>query len=126
MLGHPGPLAKSNLHQHMQLLVWVPACQNRSNTNDGVYTQLIFIPVGRGHVYKSAPQGLIPLCIHVDGAEMFTNNEFMVWSIQSVFASGANVWDAKFPVCIIPLESMRDQDVKDAANQAVAEIVSWV
>lgn len=73
-------------------------------------------------MHHYAHQGLIPLCLHLDGAEMFTNNEFMVWSIQSVFANGTDVWDSKFPVCFIPLESMRDQDVRDAVHQSIAEL----
>jgi hypothetical protein len=93
--------------------------------NHGVNTWWHFIPVGRCQMHSDAHQGLIPFCLHLDGAEMFTNNEFMVWSIQSVFANGTDVWDSKFPVCFIPLESMRDQDVRDAVHQTIAEIVAW-
>ena len=36
--------------------------------------------------------GLIPLNIHMDGAEFYSNSEFNVWSIGSVFAWGEDSW----------------------------------
>ena len=32
--------------------------------------------------------GLIPLVLHVDGAEFYANSEYYVWSLGSAFASG--------------------------------------
>ena len=55
MLGHPGPLAKSNLHQHMQLLVWVPACQNRSNTKRRCLYSAHFYSSGKGSCIQVCP-----------------------------------------------------------------------
>jgi len=31
---------------------------------------------------------LLPICLHVDGAEFYTNSEVMVWSLQSLFSNG--------------------------------------
>ena len=63
--------------------------------------------------------------LHVDGAEFYTNSEFLVWSLQSVFSSGNDVWDSKFPICVIPHDSMRDPDIKLLTQQTVAKVVAW-
>lgn len=65
------------------------------------------------------------MLLHADGAEFYTNSEFMVWSVQSLFSNGNNTWDAKFPVCIIPIESMRDTDIKDNVQKSLAKILAW-
>lgn len=73
----------------------------------------------------STNPGLLPMCIHADGAEFYTNNEFMVWSLQCIFASGNHVWDSKFPLCVIPVDSLRDADIQTKTQQVIAELVAW-
>ena len=36
--------------------------------------------------------GLIPINLHIDGAEFYSNSEFYVWSVGSAFASGEASW----------------------------------
>ena len=48
-----------------------------------------------------------------------------MWSIQSVFASGNDIWDSKFPICVLPLEVIRDHDVRDTVNKTIADVVAW-
>ena len=38
----------------------------------------------------------IPLVVHNDGAESFTDQEMDIWSISSAFVTSGNVWDSKF------------------------------
>lgn len=55
---------------------------------------------------------LIPLTIHGDGAEMYSDDEYFVWSISSAFASKGLITDIllfKFPVLIIPERWMRSE-----------------
>ena len=68
--------------------------------------------------------GLLPMILHVDGAEFYTNTEFVVWSVQSAFSSG-DVWDTKFPICIISHESMRENDIKLKTQETIASVVAW-
>ena len=84
------------------------------------------------HFFFSGPQmwsppmskGLLPLILHTDGAEFYTNTEFIVWSFQSAFATG-DIWDTKFPICIISHECLRDKDIKLKTQEKIAAIVSW-
>lgn len=48
-----------------------------------------------------------------------------MWSIQTVFATGTDVWDVKFPVCIIAHECMRDKDIKFQTHQKIADVLAW-
>lgn len=68
--------------------------------------------------------GLIPLVLHVDGAEFYSNSEYVVWSVQSAFSSG-HPWDIKFPICFIAHDRMRDQDIKDTVQKTIADVVAW-
>ena len=49
----------------------------------------------------------------------------MVWSLQCIFASGNDVWDSKYPLCVIPVESLRDPDIQAKTQQVMAEVVAW-
>lgn len=76
-------------------------------------------------LYRPSPcLGLVPFCLHLDGAEFFTNSEFNVWSLQSVLASG-DVWDTKFPICILPIECLRDDDIKSQTSEIIAQVIAW-
>ena len=56
-------------------------------------------------------KGLIPIAIHMDGAEFYSNSEYMVWSVGSILVENDHVFDTKFVVCCIPHESMQSNDV---------------
>lgn len=70
-------------------------------------------------------QGLVPICIHVDGAEFYSNSEVLVWSMQSVFSSGQHVWDSKYPLVVIPHEMIRDADIKQQVQEVIAQVLKW-
>lgn len=67
---------------------------------------------------------LIPIAFHIDGAEFYSNSEFYVWSIGSTFPTG-DVWDVKFPMCIVPHAWMQDKKVKNECHRLVATIATW-
>lgn len=55
-------------------------------------------------------QDLIPLTLHGDGAEMYTDDEVFVWSIASAFGGTGMITDVllyKFPFALIPERFMR-------------------
>ena len=59
----------------------------------------------------SANQGLIPISVHCDGAEFYSNSEYMVWSIGSCLVENDHVFDTKFVTCCLPHEAMQSNDV---------------
>ena len=61
-------------------------------------------------------QGLIPLAIHCDGAEFYSNSEYMVWSIGSCLVENDHVFDTKFVTCCLPHEAMQSNDVFWSVN----------
>ncbi|CAK9059150.1 Uncharacterized protein SCF082_LOCUS31390 [Durusdinium trenchii] len=65
---------------------------------------------------------LLPIVLHVDGAEFYSNSEYMVWSMGSVFAEG-HVWDIKFPCVCIPHALMHN--VKEKVHERVADVLAW-
>ncbi|CAE7826424.1 unnamed protein product [Symbiodinium sp. CCMP2592] len=69
--------------------------------------------------------GLLPFTFHCDGAEFYSNSEFMVWSCSSIFATG-DVWDIKLPCVIVPHEFMADIDaVREHVHRHVAQLMAW-
>ena len=71
-----------------------------------------------------ASQGMIPLCLHVDGAEFYSNSEYLCWSMASIFAEG-HVFDTKFPLCVLPHQSMATDAVKQHVHTTVAKVLAW-
>ena len=71
---------------------------------------------------NATASGLIPLVLHVDGAEFYSNSEYLVWSMASIFSQG-QIWDVKFPLVCIP--HLLLQDVKENVHEKVADIVAW-
>ncbi|CAE7802948.1 unnamed protein product [Symbiodinium sp. CCMP2592] len=69
--------------------------------------------------------GLLPFTFHCDGAEFYSNSEFMVWSCSSIFATG-DVWDINLPCVIVPHEFMADIDaVREHVHRHVAQLMAW-
>lgn len=57
---------------------------------------------------------LIGCCIHGDGAEMYRDDEFFVWSWSSVFGSSGCINDvllSKWPIAVVPERYMRRASV---------------
>ena len=55
-------------------------------------------------------KSLIPLTLHADGAQFYSEDEVFIWSISSLFGSMGIVTDIllqKFPFCLIPERYMR-------------------
>lgn len=67
---------------------------------------------------------MIPILLHYDGAEIYTNNEYLCWSFCSLFASG-DVLDVKFPLVVLPSHSVLQDAVHDRVHEVVAHVISW-
>ncbi|CAL1130606.1 unnamed protein product [Cladocopium goreaui] len=71
---------------------------------------------------------LVGFTIHADGAQMYSDDEFFVYSISSVFSSEGCTKDillVKIPLAIIPERQMRSKDVRAAVNKVVADVTAW-
>ena len=68
---------------------------------------------------------VIPLQIHVDGAEMYAKNPYTVFSISSVLADTTEIMDMKFAVVKIPESCLKPKKILDAAMQKVADFMAW-
>jgi len=68
---------------------------------------------------------MLPVHVHMDGAEMFTNREFDVWSISSPLVNGINIFDAKYQVIKIPAALMKSKAVKKHVMREVACFFAW-
>lgn len=64
------------------------------------------------------------MCLHVDGAEFYSNSEYICWSLCSIFATDT-VLDTKFPIMILPHESMQSESVRRHAHEVLARVVGW-
>lgn len=62
--------------------------------------------------------------LHVDGAEFYSNSEYLCWSIGSALSS-EHVLDSKLPVCILPHSAMVDEGVKLGVHKTVAAVLRW-
>ena len=68
--------------------------------------------------------GLLPIALHTDGAEFYSNSEYLVWSFSSVLAEG-HPWDTRFPICILPHDSLQNDDIKREVHRTIAKVVGW-
>ena len=60
------------------------------------------------------PKHLVGFTIHADGAQMYRDDEYFVWSLSSVFAASGMVQDVlafQFPIAIVPERMMRSKNV---------------
>ena len=67
----------------------------------------------------------IPLVFHCDGAEVYTNSEFYIWSFSSLMPCRCHALDCKFQIVKIPHESMRDPDVKSEIMRTIPMFIAW-
>ena len=70
------------------------------------------LPPWEGHpvIRAGGWDKLIGCSIHGDGAQMFNEDEYFVWSWSSIFASSGCIKDfllVKWPICVIPERQMR-------------------
>ena len=68
--------------------------------------------------------GTIPLILHTDGVEVYSNSEYVVWSIGSALCS-AHPYDQKFPLVIIPHAAMTTETVKVNVHRTIARVIMW-
>ena len=69
-------------------------------------------------------QQLLPQIWHVDGAEMYRNQEFNVWSSRSPLCIGH--WrDIKHMYCFIECAKMRSRQAFTSAHTVVAQVLAW-
>lgn len=73
---------------------------------------------------KPHAKGMIPIVLHVDGAEFYSNSEYMCWSMASLLAD-SHVFDSKFPLVILPHTSMAEENVKAHVHTMVASVIGW-
>ena len=76
-------------------------------------------------VSLDALQYIIPLAIHLDGAEVFNNSEYYVFSVSSVLCVGAHVFDSKFQFLKIPHDMMREKRIKEGVFKIAAAYIAW-
>lgn len=69
-------------------------------------------------------QGTIPFCLHVDGAEFYSNSEYLCWSLCSALATD-HVLDTKFPLVVLPHQNMLTDSVKREVHSVVSKVMSW-
>lgn len=62
--------------------------------------------------------------MHVDGAEFYSNSEYICWNISSALSTD-HVYDTRFPMVVIPHESMRSEATKQHVHQVIAQVVAW-
>ena len=68
---------------------------------------------------------IIPLQIHVDGAEVYNNKEYLVFSISSVLAQGSCIWDNKFVVLKLPVMWIKTKSMMQLVMRRVAAFFAW-
>lgn len=82
----------------------------------------------------------IPVSLHCDGAEMFSNEEYFVWSWSSAFAvltANHDILYQRYPIAIVPLRDMLDEHVRSCfrifcchqvfqrVNSLIAQVTAW-
>ena len=75
-------------------------------------------PFGAEHPAFADPHNLarhIPMVVHCDGGEAYTNFELTVWSISSLLVHGGDTWDTKFILATIPTWRMPTKAIRDVA-----------
>jgi hypothetical protein len=67
----------------------------------------------------------IPMLIHLDGVETFTNQEANIWSFSSCFTSGCSTWDSKFILCAVPLRMTPSHSLKQGFTNEICRFLRW-
>ena len=67
----------------------------------------------------------VPLIFHVDGAEVYRNSEYHVFSWRSAFASHDEVLDTQLYMMAVPESVMHRKQVKQRIHRVAAEYIAW-
>ena len=68
---------------------------------------------------------LLPVLIHMDGAELFNKSEFYIWS-WSVLGAIGSVWDIKMLIGVVPHKKVKCAKVRAAVFTVFAKFLKWV
>lgn len=68
---------------------------------------------------------IVPCLFHMDGAEFYRNNEFLVWSWCAATSEALNIWDFKFIYCMIPAMLCQLKPVLKSINEEIARLIGW-
>ena len=63
------------------------------------------------HIELASLERTVPFCLHADGAEMFTNEEYFCWSWSSAFVAASAASDilmTRYPIAIVAEREMTD------------------
>ncbi len=95
-----------------------------------VFTSVFAIPTRRGTakhhkcVDRARLSRTIPLVVHCDRVEVYSNTEVNIWSLSSALASG-HVNDVKFPFLAVAEEDMNTPTLRKAMHAEVCKFVAW-
>jgi hypothetical protein len=70
-------------------------------------------------------QHCVPFIFHVDGAEVFKNCEYHVFSMRSAFASHDEVLDTQLYILAVPQKIMHRKEVRRRVHRVVAKYIGW-
>ena len=85
-------------------------------------------PFGAEHPSVRSPEHLhqnIPMVLHSDGGEAYTNYELQVYSLSSLCVHGGESWDGKFILATIPTWRMPTKAIRDAALHRLTSVLAW-
>lgn len=69
---------------------------------------------------------VIPLALHMDGFEIFSNTEFVAISVSSMLSHNTHVFDTKFQVLKIPSDLIRTPAIKKGVMRTAAAYFTWL
>eukprot|EP00959_Pyramimonas_sp_CCMP1952_P024095 505464-Pyramimonas_sp.AAC.1 len=79
------------------------------------------------HVPECELASTLPIVYRMDGAEVYRNQEYYIWSWSSDLTAGtACTWDTKFPICTIPYMLMSSKDTRFGVFKKMGELTAWV
>jgi hypothetical protein len=85
-------------------------------------------PWGASHPACAKPQELhrtIPLVLHVDGAESYTNQEAIIYSTSSPFVKHISVYLTKFLAAVLMNGDVDTKQLWEEANETLAKFFGW-
>ena len=109
LYGDSGPVSLTNYwRQAMRSVEWAQKHPATQNLDLGALSKIF------------------PMVFFVDGVEVYTNNEFVVWcwSMQTTAGSG-DAWDTRFPLLILDHAKMHDAEVQKKVFADVANYTDW-
>ena len=107
LLGPRGPRGAAEFWEHAKLTPW-----------------------GRNHPCLQGDHDiakLLPIVLHLDGVEVYTNHEFYVFSYSCPLTSnsGHDIWEIKFPLVYLSVARMKTKAVKKQVFKRVANYLEY-